>query len=305
MRGRSVRSEPTKAGSRQADGGFALVFMIWCIGLLGLLFVTFVSAARYRSVEGLSLAAHAQSEATARAAIHLAIFDLLAGLTDEAIRSRRFPPNGDPVYCSLGMESEVAISVSDEGGKVDLNTASTDLIVALLRSLHDTGTAERLSKRILDLRMATATPIAGSLLQATNENRSGPIHTILELDQLIGAESKDWRALLPMVTVDSQSPGIDAEVASSKILSALTGAGGSMDRKTAISRLPADFTAPSPGRKFLIRADAMVEPNASTRLEAVVEFSADLDRGYRIREWRDGSMRYFNRKISARSLASC
>jgi general secretion pathway protein K len=267
--------------------------------------VTFVSAARYRSVEGLSLAAHAQSEATARSAIHLAIFDLLAGLSDEAIRSQRFPANGDPVYCTLGTGSQIAISVGDEGGKVDLNTAGPDLIAALLRSFHDTGTAERLSKRILDLRMATAPPAGGSLLQTANEQRGGPIHTILELDQLIGSETKNWRALLPMVTVDSQSPGIDAEVASSKVLSALTGAGNAMDRKTAISHMPAEFSAPSPGRKFLVRADAMVEPNARTTLEAVVEFSADLDKGYRVREWRDGAVRYFDRKISAGSLPSC
>jgi general secretion pathway protein K len=291
-------------GRSQANGGFALVFVVWCIGLLSLLFVIFSVAARYRSIEGLSLAAHAQSDAMARAAIHVAIFDLMSGLTEEKIRNARFPPNGDPVHCTLGGGSRIAISVGDEGGKVDLNAAGPDLVRTLLRSLYDSGTADRLSKRILDLRMSDPPAVVGTASHVAERHSNGSFRTILELDQLMGAESRDWRALLPLVTIHSQSPGIDAEVASADVLRALTGTSSSTDQRAFRQALPTEFAAPSSGRRFLVRADATVEPDARSTLEAVVEFSVDFDKGYRILEWRNGASRHIDRQSSARYYPS-
>jgi general secretion pathway protein K len=305
---KTVANSAEDAKFSNGENGFALVFVVWCIGLLSLLFVTYVAAARYRSIEGLSLAAHAKAEALAQSAIQLAIFDLLAGLKSEKIASRRFPSSGITVHCSLDGRYPASIAVADEGGKVDLNTASPELVSALFRSVYDKDTAERLANRLLRLRTAAAPAkaLAGPSPTSVGDASSpGPIRTVMELDQLVGSDSKVWRALTPLVTVHSQSPGIDPAVASVDVLTALARSDRSSEQVSGKRIVPTEFTAPSPARRFLIRAEVSIEPKARSALEAIVEFSLEMPKGYRIHEWRTGAPTQDHPDVPTISPAAC
>jgi type II secretory pathway component PulK len=284
----SERDDP-KRGDRES--GFALVFVVWCIGLLSLLFISYVVAARYRSLEGASLAARAEAEAFAQTAMRLAIFELLAGLNSEKLRTGRYHTNGAPLRCALGSRGHATISVGDEGGKVDLNTASPELVEALLEGVYDKGTADRLAKRIMGLRSvgsaAAGTSAANPLSADTGAH--GPIRTVMELDQLAGAETHDWRVLLPLVTVHSQSPGIDPEVVSVQMHRVMVRLAKTDDKSTPNQAIPPEFAAPSPGRIFSVVVDVATDLRARSTWEAIVEFSLDMTNGYRIHESRKGS----------------
>ncbi len=126
-----------------------------CAGrrVLALLFMTYIAAARYRSIEASSLSRHARAEAMANIGVNLAILDLLSGISRGATRSARFGSDGTPVFCTLEDGWRLAISVVDEGGKIDLNTANTELIEALIRGMNADGkVAALVAKNIQKLR---------------------------------------------------------------------------------------------------------------------------------------------------------
>jgi general secretion pathway protein K len=270
------------------DAGFALVFAIWAIGLLALLFTTYVVAARYRSVEAASLTARTRATVLANTAIKIAVFDLLGGLSAGGVRSKRFPTNGATVFCSVGRGSGAAISVLDEAGKVDLNAASEDLLRALLRrTVRTRGGADELARRLVDLRKP---PDSGNTGTDAAPPPSAPrIRTIFELEQLPGVDTNTMLSLRPLVTVHSGAPGIDPTVASPGMLGALAAEiAGPLTRGQGLPpSLPPAFTTISPARVFSIAAQVETADGATAAREAIVEFSAEFPAGHKVHEWRD------------------
>jgi general secretion pathway protein K len=262
------------------------VFAIWAIGLLALLFSTYVVAARYRSVEATSLTARARADTLASAAIKVTVFDLLAGLTPGGVRSRRFPVNGAAVFCALARDAGATIWVLDEAGKVDLNVAGEDVLRAVLRrTMRTRNEADAFAQRLLDLRKPPASAIAGAAAPTQASGRK--IRTIFELDQMPGPDPETMRSLLPLVTVHSGSPGIDPTVASPGVLAALaTEAASPAGRGPG---LPTAFTTVSPARVFSIAARVETADGATAYREAIVEFSAEFAAGHKVHEWRDQS----------------
>ncbi|KFC69664.1 putative General secretion pathway protein K, GspK [Bosea sp. LC85] len=274
-----------RAESRR-DSGFALLVVIWATGILGLLFMTYIAAARYRAIEAASLSQHARAEAMANIGIKIAILDLLSGSSQGRARSGRFGADGTQVGCTLGDGWTVAISVADEGGKVDLNTANMELVDALIRGVSADGEAAALIVRnIKGLR---------ELSQDTGSTASGgsssvrALKSVFELDQIPGVGRDLFRALLPLVTVNSGSTGFDPAVAPQQLLVALAPGGAALSREVARRDLPALYITETAGRAFLIGSEALAGTGVRFARDAVVEISQDLPTGYRIREWREG-----------------
>ena len=72
----TARLDRPAANRERADiagqGGFALVAVIWAIGVIALLFVTYIAAARYRAIDAFAISQRARAEAMANAAVNLA-----------------------------------------------------------------------------------------------------------------------------------------------------------------------------------------------------------------------------------------
>jgi general secretion pathway protein K len=289
-----------RPGTRRQEG-FALVTVIWAIGLLALLFVTYIAAARYRGIESSRLAEHARSEGLASAAIQVAILDLLARRFDPSPSPPRIRLDGTPVYCTLGGGARVAISIADEGGKVDLNTADPALIAALARGLQPTGGAgATLAKEIIALREAAS---AAQRAQGIVSETASAFRTVFEVDQLSTVDSNLLQAMIPLVTVHSKSTGFDPQLAPLDVLQALSSNGLRLARAEARSRLPPSYVADSPGQAFLVTGAVATAGGARASVAAVVELSQDPAAGYHIRELREGSLHVTDR-ASAR-LSPC
>ena len=267
------------------NDGFALVVVIWAIGILALLFMTYIAAARYRSIEASSLAQHARAEAMANIGVNLAILDILSGISRGATRSARFGSDGTPVFCTLG-DGRVAISVVDEGGKVDLNTANLELIEALIGGVNSNGrVAALVAKSIQKLREAPTGTRSGQGVSSS----ATALRSVFELNQVAGMDRDLFQALVPLVTVHSGSTGVDPGVAPLELLRAVSPGNRSSSREAARKGLPAFYVAESAGKVFLVESEALTTSGARFSRGAIVEFEPPVS--YRIREWRDGSLR--------------
>lgn len=273
----------------RSDSGFALLVVIWATGILGLLFMTYIVAARYRAIEAASLSQHARAEAMANIGIKIAILDLLSGTSQGKARSGRFGADGTPVGCSLENGWTLAISVADEGGKVDLNTGNLELVDALIRGVSANGEAAALIVRnIRGLRELTE-DAASAASGSSSSVRA--LKSVVELDQIPGMSRDLFRALLPLITVNSGSTGFDPTVAPLHLLVALAPGGAALSREVARRDLPALYVSETAGRAFLIGSEALTGSGVRFARDAVVEISQDLPTGYRIREWREGAPR--------------
>lgn len=269
-----------------SQDGFALVVVIWAIGILALLFSTYVGLARYRAIEASGFAKRTRAEALADAGINMGILDLLAGRSEMQAGGPRFGRVGRPFICSVGAGTQLAIVVTDEGGKVDLNTASPELVEALLLGI-DRGNGMRAARSILALREAV---LKEQRAQGLVSITAPALRSVLELDQFDESDASLLPSLLPYVTVHSRSTGIDPAIAPLNVLSILS-AGGASSREEARRAMPSAFAIDSPGRAFLISVEAMVSGTRSSR-DVVVEIADELVAKFRILEYRDGSLRF-------------
>jgi general secretion pathway protein K len=272
------------------------VVVIWAIGILALLFSTYVGLARYRAIEAAGLAKRARAEALADAGINIGILDLLAGRANAQAGGPRFGRNGRPAFCTAGPGTQLAVAVTDEGGKVDLNTASPELVEALLLGI-DRGNGARTARNILALREAV---LAAQRAQGLVSAAAPVLRSVLEFDQFGETESRLLPALLPLVTVHSRSTGIDPGVAPLSVLNVLS-PGGAASREEARRAIPSAFAVASPGRTFLISVESLVAGTRSSR-DVVVEVAGDPDPNFKIHEYRDGSLRFEQQQTG---LAPC
>jgi type II secretory pathway component PulK len=278
----SERSRARSSARARAAGseGFALPIVIWSVGAIAVLFATYVGAARHRMIEGVAVASRARAEASANIGIKLAILDLLPGAS-AAASGRRFGQRGEATQCALDDGSRLAVAVADEAGKVDINAASPELLQALLRAVAaDERSRAALGKGILDRRAAASSAGEGE----------AAFVSVLELDAVPGSDSRTVASLLPLVTVHSRSSGVDPATAPGALLRSLAALPESTSPGEALARFPTAFSVASLRRAFLVSSEATLASGARLSRDAVVEINADLPGGYRIREWRDGSL---------------
>ncbi|GEP07577.1 hypothetical protein MOX02_56150 [Methylobacterium oxalidis] len=272
------------------------------IGLIGLMLVTYIAAARYRAIEARAAAQIARAEAGAEGAVNLAILDLLADLPKGESMGARFGSGGRPRLCALEDGTILAVAVANESGKVDLNGATPDLVAALIRGVAPEARAA--VRSLLRLREAaqnakdqaqtqqnqTPQAQAGQLqagqVRQSQESRETPaFRSAVELARVPGVDRALFETLLPMVTTHTGSPGLNAQVAATATLLAVTGARSRAEAERANA---AFFLAQAPGRVFLIRGEAVTRTGARVAREAVVEFTPGPPVAYSIREWREG-----------------
>jgi general secretion pathway protein K len=314
---------PSMSGfNRYSSGerGFALVLVIWGLGLIALIALTVITAGRYRILTAANLIENAKAEALAEAGVNLIRLELRAALSGGSLSTLRFTTNGEPLLCTMPQGALAALSIEDEGGKADLNTASPRLMSALLRGF---GAGSEEADQIAAAITEFSRPAANAVLDDVTVRayaadgriygpKKGPFETVLELDQVIGMRFDLLRAVLPYVTVHSRNPGVDPRVAAPALLAALAGlgptsvaqlAGAKRDgaREAMVRGIPLQFLSPSTGQSFLVRAEVRTLAGGTFAREAIVELAAgEMPDG--LREWRRGQNRFgthFNSAVPA------
>ncbi len=247
--------------------GFALVAVIWSLGLITLLAMAVMVGARYRTRVASNYASVIAAEAAAESAINLGIAAALLGAAE---------PNAKfPLRCRMPGGERVIVTVDEEAGKIDLNTASAPVLTRFFTALtRDQSLGPRVADRIVALRAAK--PKDGNAGAAT----AGPYFTtIMQLDQVEGVSPRLFRAALRSVTVRSGRSEPDMDAAPPALLQLLN-----LEQK-AISPtrgLPA-------GGSVTIRADVRASDGGRFIREALVSL-AEGGQPFLVREWRRGDI---------------
>jgi len=116
---------PLRSVSRSA--GFALVAVIWTVGLITLLGMAVIVGARYRTKVASSYASVLAAGTAAESAINLAIATALTRTGEQNVKF--------PLRCRMPGGERVIVTVEEETGKVDLNTATAAVLARFFTAL--------------------------------------------------------------------------------------------------------------------------------------------------------------------------
>jgi general secretion pathway protein K len=269
------------AGARTSEGGFVLVSVIWIAGLLAVVAIAFTITVRSHTLAGSNAIYNTRAEYVANG-MALATALKLASANDA--RSI-FSLSGTPTVCSWSNEVSVSISVQDQGGLVDVNTASPELLAALLEGVGtNENEARDIARALQDFRDPDSISSSGTSEPALFPGKSygpknGPLAIREEIDQLPEIKESFFDKLIPFVTVHSQQPGIDLAVTPPALLALLRSNGDTMAR----------FTSPSPGKLFLIDATAGLKNGSRYHRQALVSVLRQPDRPFAILAWQRGN----------------
>ena len=288
--------------------------MIWGLGLIALMCVSVIAAARWRLAAAANLSGAAQAASLADAAGAIATARFNAGRGTPGSRDL-LSYDGAPWFCTMPQGALAAIAIEDEGGKVDLNAAPPQLLAALLTGFG-TAPAEAvaMARAIVEFRSATGD---GSVLVASAGEATGgtiaPKHalfqTIYELDQVAGIPPALARDLFPFLTISSGRAGIDPTVAPPALFAALSGASldevrariaapypNTLDRSGQSFPLP--FLQKSPGGTLLVHAEVAMPSGAMAVRETLNDVRRPFGAPVAIKEVRHGAARYRTRLLT-------
>ncbi|MCX7899587.1 MAG: general secretion pathway protein GspK [Methylocystis sp.] len=303
---------------RRADG-FALILVIWGLGVISLLVVSFMTTGRLRLQAANNVAAGAQAIAAVDGVANLVIMRLLAergsaqALTGAGGVNRPVY-DGAPYFCAFG-DAAMAVSVEDESGKIDLNAAAPEMLKAALLGLgEDARRAEALTAAIVAFRTQR------EALEHWSSRGPGekpfapkyaPFQTVLELDQVEGVDPQLFKLLTPITTVHSRNTGVNPLAAPPALFAALLGYKRGDVERLILSPFPNALTRNDPnfptqfknagglGDVVTIRVEAMLPGGQASARETIVDFNVGLSAGfgapaapYLTREIRRSASRY-------------
>ena len=255
--------------TRTDDDGFILLVVIWIMALLALFATGLASSTQTFIQTNRNDVELRRAESLASAGVNIALLDLINRPPGDG--NSRLEVGSAGHSCVLPEGEVLHIQIADEAGKVDLNTASDHLLLALLMGLNvDRETALRLVAAIADYRDAdddqrldgaerSAYLAAGRAAGPKN----APFDAVAEIGNVLGISDQLARRLLPHLTVHSGQDGIDPGYASSDLLDVLsravgtlaTPAGSTNDVFTVEGRqIPSQFVTATVARALMIRS---------------------------------------------------
>ncbi|MCK1383298.1 type II secretion system protein GspK [Bradyrhizobium sp. 21] len=226
-----------------------LLSVLWGIALLAVIATTVMDAtgtSRKLADNGLYAA---QADAMAEAAIVWAAI----GLSDPTGRTG-WRADGRTLQFELSKWHAV-VRIQDELGRIDLNFADQDLLFGLLRSVGtEPQKATALALSITEWRM---TPIPGA--SASGQPQRRLFHAVNELLLLPGMSQDLFTKIEPALTVYSQRPTFDPQLAPPEALLALPGATSDQVAQTLARRSQDTLVPQGPslkGRAFSLAIEA-------------------------------------------------
>jgi general secretion pathway protein K len=301
------------------DSGFVLIVVITVIGLLALAAAGFAQVTRSQVKAAASSVGGSTAQALADAGVQLAILDLLQSRQDPSYQ-KRFALGEKPLRCDAGDGRRLAVSITDEAGRVDINTADDRLLQALLAGVGAPA-SQALADAIIDYRDDdnTRRPQGAEHEQYSAAGRPGPKNALFsvveEIEQVLGVDADLAARLRPHITVYTGQPGIDTTSASRELLAILArGLGqdstpaqsdaGEQTREEK-SPLPAVPFLGAQGRRFFaLHAEAFTPAGAFVR-DAVIELGQNRARPYTYLRWHRGVLREAEADPAEATLGPC
>jgi general secretion pathway protein K len=208
----------TGLSSARSQRGVALLIVLWACTLLAILLGGYAALARTEGLQVRNQVAQIQAHYAAEAGVMRAIHDIQA--------SRQVKPqagrvaveridNGRPSDFRLDAFT-VRVTVTDEAGKIDINSASPTILQGLFVAAGlDVASAQTLAANIADWRNPLATDSAGTrqrYAQAGLDHgpRHAPFASLEELQAVLGMDPALYEKVAPAITIWShrESPAV-------------------------------------------------------------------------------------------------
>jgi general secretion pathway protein K len=183
--------------------GAALILVLWLLVLLTAVIGGFAQSARIEALQAHQLRASLIARQAAQAGIEYAV--LRMSYPDA---TRRWVPDGRKYDFTLG-DARLDIRVLDESGKIDLNSASPELLARLLHAIgvHEPR-AHALAAAMVDYRDPDDLLTPGGAESRDYDSaglpygpKNKPFETVSELQRVLGMDFATYQKLEPNVTV--------------------------------------------------------------------------------------------------------
>ncbi len=285
--------------------GVALLIVLWVLVLLSIISGTLALLARAENLEARTLFDDSRARMGALAGIQRAVFEMR-----NPDLETKWIPDGRPYVFTLG-DSEISVAITDETGKLDLNSASEDTKLNLLIGNGvDPSEAQALVDAIEDWKDpddfirpngAEEGEYAAAGLSWAPPNAA--FATVEELQQVLGISYELYARIEPALTVFSGRaevnpayaplealrgfPEVDLETAQNLIFQRQEFDNSNIQPLTMPDGSIA--VAQGGGLTFTVVAKATLNNGAWTQVEGTFRLGTDLlGRPYRIVRWQEG-----------------
>ncbi len=265
------------------EQGIALVAVLWTMLLLGIIAASFLRETRVETSLARNLTERAKAEMLAEAGVQRAMLGLL-------------DPNEGTVWRADGTMHEfrlgdgvVRLRVQDEAGKIDLNHAPRELLIALFVHLGlSADEAAALAGAIAAFRgsVGEGQPDATDDMptRPQDDARAG-FERVEELPQVVGMSRDFYELVAPNVTVYSGSPDVDPASAQPLVLQVLQEVSPERYEDMAPTQIET-ATAPSRPMTVTVSADAFTADGGAFGRDVVLRRTDDITRPFQILAWR-------------------
>lgn len=275
--------------------GVALLLVLWACTLLAILLGGYAMLARTAARQTRYQFAQARAHYAAEAGLMRAIYAL-----QEPDPRRRWADNGR-IYSFPFEGATVRVSMIDEGGKVDLNAASPQVLRGLFQAAGlDPAAAARLAANVVDWRSFVAdagqAASARAAYAAAGRDygpRHGPFASLEELQLVLGMTPALYQRLEPAITIWSGRFQPDPDTAPPLALAAIPGLTPQQVQAALAARQQNAATGLSPfdgGITHSIRSQAELADGTRAVIRATIRLQpgGTGSQPYTVLRWQEG-----------------
>ena len=301
-----------KQSPRPPARGVAFLLVLWVIAMLSVMLGSFALIARTELMQSRHLFDTAQARYAAEAGLDLAVYELR-----KSDPMARWVGDGRPYAFGYG-DADVEVRITDDSGKIDLNTPDEKRLTALFAARGlDPDRAQGLAAAILDwtdpdddTRLNGAELAQYKAAGLSYGPRNAPFDTVSELQQVLGMNYELFSKVEPAFTIYSGQGMPNLAYAPAEVLDAQEGMTTECEQEILEWRhsfQPGDPAAPPQpecatqagmsipmagggGLTYSVKSRAKLPNGTSTTLDATIRMGGinAAGRPYVILRWRDG-----------------
>lgn len=306
----AARRRAARAPSHGRARGIAFILVLWVIAMLSILLGSFAMIARTENLQSRHLFDTTKARYAAEAGLNLAVYELRKNDPLE-----RWVGDGRPYTFGYG-EAEIEVRITDDSGKIDINSAPLGVLVQLFAARGmELDQAENLAASVLTWRAppGSVTELPGAGIEdykaagLSYGPKNAPFDTVSELQQVLGMSYALYEKVEPSLTIYSGRGEPSAAFASAETLAAMYPEATPEQLELLVqqrqSMTPGDMasgglTAPDGtplvagggGLTYSVKSRAKLPNGASTTLDATIRMGGISvgGRPFVILRWRDG-----------------
>jgi len=285
-------------GVRSSQHGVALLVVLWACTLLAIVLGGYATLARTEGLQARYQFSQTQAHYAAEAGLMRAIYGLRSNSPDPRTR---WVADGRP-YPFRFADAKVTVSITDEGGKVDLNSAQPQVLQNLFKAAGlDDGHAGQLAQSVVNWRSfaVSADDIKqrNAAYAAAGRDygpRNAPFASLEELRMVLGMNEPLYAKIAPVITIWSGRPSPDPATAPPLALAAIPGMDPQQAQQIYASRLnggsnPTGLAA-GYGVTHSIRSEAVLADGTRAVLRATIRLQGIRSgaQPYAVLRWQEG-----------------